>query len=188
MVPLSSHSVPCTGRHGPSSSGACDRVKMDFYLFCRSLSAREAARRDATMIAGAAAVVILLLLAAVHVYWAAGGKAGKAAAIPTAEGRAVLKPSALSTAMVAVALCVIAAILALRIGWIKLPSFAGDNILVQIAAWLIAAVFALRAIGDFRYVGFFKRIRYTRFARLDTLAYSPLCAVLAVLIGIAASH
>jgi hypothetical protein len=153
------------------------------------------------MVACAIAIVILLLLAAVHVYWAAGGKAGKAAAVPTAEGRAIIKPSALSTAMVAAGLCVIAAMLALRIGWLKLPGLAGDNVFVEIAAWLIAAVFALRAIGDFRstaarhravrrrrYVGFFKRIRDTRFARLDTLAYSPLCAVLAVLIGIAASR
>jgi len=153
-----------------------------------ALSAREAARKDATMIAGASAIGILLLLAAVHVYWAAGGKAGKAAAVPTAEGRAVISPSALGTAMVAAGLCLIVAILALRIGWLKLPVIAGDNILVQIAAWLIAAVFALRAIGDFRYIGFFKRISDTRFARLDTLAYSPLCAVLAVLIGIAASR
>ena len=140
------------------------------------------------MIAGATAIVILLVLAAVHVYWAAGGKAGKATAIPTAQGRAVIKPSALSTAMVAAGLCVIAALLACRIGWLKLPGLASDNIVVQIAAWLIAAVFALRTIGDFRYVGFFKRIRDTRFARLDTLAYSPLCAVLAVLSGIAASR
>ena len=66
--------------------------------------------------------------------------------------------------------------------------FAGDNNFAEIAAWVFAAMFALRAIGDFRYVGFFKRIRDTRFARLDTLAYSPLCAVLAVLIGIAASR
>jgi hypothetical protein len=156
-------------------------------LSSRLRAGREAARKDATMIAGATAIVILLLLAAVHVYWAAEGKAGKAAAIPTAEGHAVIKPSALSTAMVAIGLCVIAALLAFRIGWLKLPSLASDNIVVQIAAWLIAAVFALRAIGDFRYVGFFKRIRDTRFARLDTLAYSPLCAVLAVLSGIAAS-
>jgi hypothetical protein len=147
-----------------------------------------AIRKDATMIAGATAIVILLLLAAVHVYWAAGGKAGKAAAIPTAEGRPVIKPSASSTAMVAVGLCVVAAMLALRIGWLKPPGFADDNIFIQIAAWVIAAVFALRAIGDFRYVGFFKRIRDTRFARLDTLAYSPLCAVLAILSGIAASR
>jgi hypothetical protein len=67
-----------------------------------------------------------------------------------------------------------------------LPGVADNNVFVQIAAWLIAAVFALRAIGDFRYVGFFKRIRDSKFARLDTLAYSPLCAALAVLIGIAA--
>ena len=140
------------------------------------------------MIAGATAIVILLLLAAIHVYWAVGGKAGKAAAVPTAEGRAVIRPSTLGMAMVAAGLCVIAALLTLRIGWLKLPGFAGDNIFVQIAAWLIAAVFALRAIGDFRYVGFFKRVRDSRFARLDTLAYSPLCAVLAVLIGIAAGH
>lgn len=140
------------------------------------------------MIAGAAAIVILLFAAALHVYWAAGGKAGKAAAVPTVEGRALIKPSALGTTMVAAGLCVIAALVAFRIGWLKLPSVANDNMVVQIAAWLIAAVFALRAIGDFRYVGFFKRIRDSKFARLDTLAYSPLCAALAVLIGIAAGH
>jgi Protein of unknown function (DUF3995) len=158
------------------------------FIPAAALPAREAARKDATMIAGATAIVILLLVAAVHVYWAAGGRTGKAAAVPTAAGRAVIKPSALSTAIVAAALCVIAAILAFRIGWLELPGLAGDNIFIQITVWLIAGVFALRAIGDFRYVGFFKRIRASKFAHLDTLAYSPLCAVLAVLIGIAASR
>ena len=52
------------------------------FIPAAALSAREAARKDATMIAGAAVIVILLLLAAVHVYWAAGGKAGKAAGSP----------------------------------------------------------------------------------------------------------
>jgi hypothetical protein len=36
-----------------------------------------------------------------------------------------------------------------------------------------------RAVGDFRYVGFFKRVRDSRFATLDTRVYSPLCFVLA---------
>ena len=48
-----------------------------------SLAARESTRKDAKMIAGSTAIVILLLLAAVHVYWAAGGKTGKAASVPT---------------------------------------------------------------------------------------------------------
>jgi len=42
----------------------------------------------------------------------------------------------------------------------------------------LALVLLLRAIGDFRLVGFFKRIRGSRFARLDTVLYSPLCLAL----------
>jgi len=140
------------------------------------------------MIAGSVAIVILLTVAGVHIYWAAGGKAGKGAAIPAANGRAVIKPSAFASAMVAVGLCATAALLALRIGWLDLPALPGNSIVVQIGTWLMAAAFAIRAIGDFRYVGFFKRIRDSRFARLDTLAYSPLCACLALLIGISASN
>ena len=138
------------------------------------------------MIAGAAAIFILLMLAGVHLYWAAGGKAGKGAAVPSANGRPLLRPSALSTAMVAVGLCVMAALLALRIGWLDVPALPGSGVVVRVGAWLIVAVFALRAIGDFRYVGFFKRIRDSGFARLDTLAYSPLCACLALLVAISA--
>jgi hypothetical protein len=133
------------------------------------------------MIAGAAAIFILLMLAGVHLYWAAGGKAGKGAAVPSANGRPLLRPSALSTAMVAVGLCVMAALLALRIGWLNVAALPGSGAVVEVGAWVIVAVFALRAIGDF-----FKRIRDSRFARLDTLAYSPLCACLALLVGISA--
>ena len=138
------------------------------------------------MIAGAAAIAILLMLACVHLYWAAGGKVGKGAATPSANGRPLMRPSALGTAMVAVGLCVMAALLALRIGWLNVPALPGSSVVVRVGAWLIVAVFALRAIGDFRYLGFFKRIRDSRFARLDSLAYSPLCACLALLVGISA--
>lgn len=142
---------------------------------------------ERAMIAGTVAILILLLLAGVHFYWAAGGKAGKGAAIPAANGRPVIKPSAFGTMMVAVGLCAMAAVLALRTGWLDLPELPRDGSIVKIATWLIAAAFALRAIGDFRYVGFFKRIRDSRFARLDTIAYSPLCACLAFLVGVSAN-
>jgi hypothetical protein len=36
----------------------------------------------------------------------------------------------------------------------------------------------LRAVGEFRYVGLFKRVRGTKFAVLDTFVYSPLCLLL----------
>ncbi|MGA9322915.1 MAG: DUF3995 domain-containing protein [Xanthobacteraceae bacterium] len=144
-------------------------------------------QQQALVIAGSVAILILLIVAAVHIYWAAGGKVGKGAAIPSANGRAVIKPSTFGTAMVAVGLCAMAALVALRIGWLDLPALPGNSVVVEIGTWLIAVVFALRAIGDFRYVGFFKRIRDGKFARLDTLVYSPLCAFLALLIGISAS-
>jgi hypothetical protein len=147
---------------------------------------QEIVEEKAQMIAGAAAIVILLMLAGVHLYWAAGGTAGKGAAVPSANGRPLMRPAAFGTAMVAVGLCVTAALLALRIGWLNVPALPGNSVVVRVGTWLIAAVFALRAIGDFRYVGFFKRIRDSRFARLDTLAYSPLCACLALLVGISA--
>jgi hypothetical protein len=44
-------------------------------------------------------------------------------------------------------------------------------------------------VGDFRLVGFFKRVRGNAFARLDTLVYAPLCLVLAVgVFYVAVSH
>jgi len=135
------------------------------------------------MIAGAAAILILFMLGCMHVYWAAGGIAGKAAAIPTLDGRPVLRPGVFATTVVAAVLFAMAGILALRIAWPELLA-----VLIRPATWLIAAVFLLRAIGDFRYVGFFKRIRHSRFAHLDTFVYAPFCAVLAILSAIAAGR
>jgi hypothetical protein len=56
-----------------------------------------------------------------------------------------------------------------------------------VLGWLsyaLALGLAARAVGEFKYVGFFKRVRGSKFARLDTLVYSPLCLLLAI--GVAA--
>ena len=52
---------------------------------------------------------------------------------------------------------------------------------VAFGAPVTAVVLLARSIGDFRYIGFFKRVRDTRFAKLDTRIYSPI----ALLLGIA---
>jgi len=128
------------------------------------------------MIAGAAAAAILAAIGLIHVYWAAGGKLGKGAGIPTENGKPVLRPSPLATAVVAVGLFGMAALLGVRIGGIEVK-------FVRVGLWLMAAIFLVRAVGDFRYVGFMKRVRAGPFARLDTLVYSPLCLLLAALIA-----
>jgi len=135
------------------------------------------------VIGATASIAILLTLSAVHAYWAAGGVAGKAAAVPERKGRPVFTPSATGTAVVAACLALAAVLIAMRAGLFP-ASFLGS--VPRIATWALVVVFALRAIGDFRYVGFFKRVRGTRFARLDTMFYSPLCFLLALLTADAA--
>jgi hypothetical protein len=58
-------------------------------------------------------------------------------------------------------------------------------------SWLsygLALGLLLRAVGEFRYVGLFKRVRGTKFAVLDTYVYSPLCLLLAVGVALVAWH
>ena len=52
----------------------------------------------------------------------------------------------------------------------------------------MAMIFVLRTLGDFRYVGFTKRIRNTSFAEWDTKLYSPLCLLMALLALVASNN
>jgi len=131
-----------------------------------------------------AACLILVSLGILHIYWAAGGAAGKDAAIPTKDGRPLFSPAPIGTAVVGLILFAMAALVAAKIGWLAAPALQRP---VHVGIWLLAILFLLRAIGDFRYVGFFKRVRDSRFAKLDTVAYSPLCLLLAALLAISAS-
>lgn len=126
---------------------------------------------------------ILLLLSGLHVFWAFGGRWGISAVIPTVEqgGQRLFTPPPLATLAVAMALLVASLLVLLQADLltIMLPGW-----IPRLGVWFLAIVFALRAIGDFRYVGFFKRVRNTTFASMDTQFYTPLCVVLAVLAGL----
>jgi len=117
---------------------------------------------------------IFVFLGLLHFYWALGraGGTGNSAAIPEIDGVPAFKPSKAATAAVGLLLLATAAIVLLQV-----------RLLISGAA----AVLVLRAIGDFRLVGFFKRVRDSRFARLDTLLYSPLCLALGAALAIQAA-
>ena len=53
--------------------------------------------------------------------------------------------------------------------------------LLSIRLWFIPFIFIIRAIGDFRYLGFFKEVKSTEFGTMDTWLYSPLCLMISVL-------
>lgn len=125
----------------------------------------------------------LTAIAVIHFYWAAGGTMWKAGAIPSRDGVPALSPSPTAAALVGVSLLGMAVVVGSTAG--LLPRFLPAG-LMRGASAALALVFAVRAVGDFRYVGFFKRIRGGMFAGRDTLIYSPLCLLLAVLIALVA--
>jgi hypothetical protein len=121
---------------------------------------------------------IFFLLGLLHCYWAFGGKRFGMAAVPHTEaGQAVFEPGKFATLIVAAGLFLFAIVIAANGGWFgntlpAMPVYAGTIV--------IACIFALRAIGEFRYVGLFKRYRTTAFARKDTRIYTPLCLFLSL--------
>jgi len=133
--------------------------------------------------AASLASTLLAAVALIHLYWADGGTWAMQAAIPTLHGRALLHPETIpgrvGTLIVACTFLAMCVILAIRVGWIVARPLYRIS---DWATWGIAVLFALRAIGDFRYVGFFKTVRNSQFAKLDTWFYSPLCILLAVLV------
>ncbi len=120
-------------------------------------------------------VIAFVALSAIHVYWALGGGMGKAAAVPELNSRPAFVPSARSTLAVAVGLASCAVLVAASAGLVLSRSPAAW---VTWLSFVLALVLIARAVGDFRLVGFFKRVRGTRFARLDSAVYAPLCLVL----------
>lgn len=133
-------------------------------------------------IASAVVALVLFALALLHVYWLFGGKTGLARSVPHVEsganaGAPVFRPGPLSTIAVAVALASLATLTLHSATVLALPwPRSVSRILVAIGALL----FTLRMIGDFRYVGVFKRVSSTSFGRWDTKLYTPLCFGLAL--------
>ncbi|TGK28976.1 DUF3995 domain-containing protein [Leptospira gomenensis] len=120
---------------------------------------------------------ILFSLSSLHFYWAAGGNYGKNRAVPEWKGKPAFVPGKISTLAVALLLFVASV---LPIGW-KLRLFLPiPEHVVRYGIYFLSFVFLLRAIGDFRFVGFFKSVSGTDFAEADSIFYSPLCLFLSV--------
>lgn len=121
---------------------------------------------------------IFILLSFLHVYWAMGGKRGMSAVLPSLEeGHAVFTPGPLITLVVAAAMGIFAFI---TIGNLDIFRQYINLTIFKYATLAIGLIFTLRAIGDFKYMGFFKKATGTLFAKNDTRYYSPLCIIIAV--------
>lgn len=123
-------------------------------------------------------ILIFSALALLHVYWALGngGTNALTGTIPERAGKPLFKPGRGITLIVALGLFGFALTVFGILGYLPfVPSW-----LFRLGVSGIALLFFLRALGDFRYLGFTKTIRNTPFARNDTRYYAPLCLVLAL--------
>jgi len=124
---------------------------------------------------------VFIILSGIHWNWVFGGNWGFENAIPTdLNGNKVLNPKKVESSIVAIGLLVFA----------TYYFFIGDLISIEFpnwvsiyVGWIISCIFILRSIGDFKYVGFFKKIKTTNFGKFDSKIFSPLCLVIG-LIGI----
>lgn len=120
--------------------------------------------------------LVFISLSLLHLYWVLGGTWGLIAAVPTDEqGKQLFKPSKFGTFLVGLGLLLFAVINLLYTDWITIDS---TVIYLKYGILIIALIFALRSLGDFRYVGFSKRYKSSLFAQLDSKYFSPLCLLL----------
>lgn len=127
--------------------------------------------------------LIFSLLALWHFYMALVPMSGESIAIPSVNGKPLFVPSMRATLVVGVVLVLFAALVAATAGLLQtgLPA-----VVLSWVSYALALGLLLRAIGEFHYVGFFKRVRGSRFATFDTYLYSPLCLLLSGGVGLVA--
>jgi high-affinity Fe2+/Pb2+ permease len=118
---------------------------------------------------------VFVILGLWHFYMAVSGFSGESAAVPSQHGKPIFVPSAATSVAVGITLLLFAALVLATSGVLSLGI--PQNVLSWFSNGLALGLFA-RAVGEFKYVGFFKKVRGSRFARMDTWVYSPLCLLL----------
>lgn len=122
---------------------------------------------------------IFTILGLIHINWALGGKRGLEAALPVdANGERTMNPRKVDSAVVGIGLLVFGTFYLLQSG---LVSAGLPEQVWQYGNWIVPIIFVLRAVGDFKYLGFFKKVKNTKFAKWDTLLFSPLCAAIGMM-------
>ncbi|MBP6387191.1 MAG: DUF3995 domain-containing protein [Pseudarcicella sp.] len=118
----------------------------------------------------------LFAIAGIHFYWAMGGIKLASAVLPTnPNGTFSFKPNKLATFTVALIFALFAVIMLSN-----MVDFSGvlPSILLKYGTVSVSIIFLLRALGDFKYMGFSKTVKNTNFADNDSKYYSPLCLMI----------
>jgi hypothetical protein len=123
--------------------------------------------------------LIFSLLSGIHFYWLFGGNWGLKSVIPSkGNDPVILAIPKFATILVALGLLFFGLI---YLNFTELLSVQLNHWLLEYGMWFIPSLFLLRAIGEFNYVGVFKRIKNTSFAKADNQIFIPLCASIGII-------
>ena len=120
-----------------------------------------------------------MFLSGFHFYWVFGGKWGTEGVFPTKPGVENPKfPGKIPTLIVAFFLMGIGMFYLIQLGF---TAYSFPKNIHLYGYKFLATLFIIRAIGDFNYVGFFKKYSTTKFGKNDTKYFSPLCLFIGIL-------
>lgn len=123
--------------------------------------------------------IIFLVLSLLHFYWVFGGKWILDGVVPTKQGatKPLFEAPPIATLIVALGL--------LFFSWVYYApvdqTIFGFPQIIYWIKWIVPCLFLLRAIGEFNYVGLFKKIKDTKFGQNDTKYFAPLCLLISLL-------
>ncbi len=122
---------------------------------------------------------IFIALGGFHFYWLFGGLWGLEKVIPSKDNKAsTLTIPKFATLLVGLVLVLFGLMYLIKLELINVQV---PNWVTNYGFWIIPSIFILRAIGDFNYVGFFKKIKHTEFAKVDSKIFSPFCLIIGII-------
>ena len=128
---------------------------------------------------------VFVVLGVWHFHMALNHTSGESGAVPSVAGKPLFVPSKLMTVAVGVVLLLFAALVVATAGMLSIGL---SPWLLVLLSYALALGLLARAVGEFKYVGFFKRVRGSRFATLDSYVFSPLCLLLAIGVALVARY
>ena len=144
-------------------------------LHLHGLFATLCPKKDNMQIISIPLTIAFAIIAILHILWALGFKLDVRNMVPSVNGDPVFTPGPIVTFLVAIVVFGFAGV-SLALGF---PNKVPANYLsfIKIAGIAIGIILIVRAIGDFKYAGFFKRIKGSNFAKYDYWLYSPFCLI-----------
>lgn len=123
---------------------------------------------------------IFTALALVHFYWAIGGRWALEGTMPDVLSQfAEQKPLQMKLATLVVGIGLLGFAITILLNYSVFGLDIPDE-LIQRTTIVIGLIFLARAIGDFYYCGFFRKIKKGLFAERDQAIFTPLCFYLGI--------